>query len=461
MNIFAFPFYPHKDRQVRFTTCGAKSSFALPAPSVRWLPFMLTLPKTGQGLDCVNIWNASDDTLYDYVTPDKFLFEVFSDAANDYVFYYGGIVSGMTLPCGQQFYLEVKGQFSEIFQVADDLSGYLKIDWKHKLPIGRAIYQTGFINRVYLDAILSDPTYKVTEEGDEDGHGVFQPTRSRLDKTFKFDTTPLPEFLIDALAAIPLHNGVTIGLHNDCREVKVSPDWDLPNSAGCTGIARFEFSEEAPLESDFCGNPAPVAKVDLTNYVPKVWLCDGSPDPTPNWVNTSQATCEIVGGKNTGYQLQDQEDQNPNSPTYQQTRTLKTYNVAACPIPQVFSSAAISELVYKNDCPAGFSPIGVTYTLPAGHVMDSTSQTDVDTRAQAYFDANKQAYANANDTCQDNSQTGDEFAGCFYGSDNCWGGFIYTTNGSVRPYNTIAECQQCQGTRGPGPGPICNDIACF
>lgn len=465
MNIFAFPFYNKRNKQVRFTTCAAAASGALIGPKERWLPFMLTLPKTGEGIDCVNIWNV-DDTLFSYVTPDKFQFDLYSDGIVDYIFYYGGKVAGLNLPCGQQFYLEVKGFFSEVFQVVDNLCDYLKIEWKHKLPVGPAIYQTGFVNRLYVDAIIAEPIYKLEEEGDEDGYGVFLPTRSRLEKTFKFDITPLPEFLVDALAAAPLHNSIIIGSHNLCREVKISPDWDKAGSSGCSAVISVEFNEDYPVEADYCGNPAAISAVDLTNYVPKTWLCSGAPNPTPNWVATSAAPfCEVVNGNNTGYLMQEQIDINSNSPSYQQTRTVRTVkDVAACPPPQVFSSQYLSDFVYKNDCPAGSTGSGVPVSLAAGYIMDVTSQADVDARASNYFNSMKQDFANQNGTCVYPPTTGDDFAGCVYGSDGCWGGFVYTTGGGTRVYKDLSECNNCVDTTGIGHGGnqgICTTIACI
>ncbi|MGK6353529.1 DUF5977 domain-containing protein [Parapedobacter sp. DT-150] len=53
----------------------------------------------------------------------------------------------------------------------------------------------------------------------------------------------------------------------------------------------------------------------------------------------------------------------------------------------------------RNNCSAGVNGSSVTYTVPAGKYMSTTSQADADSKAQAEINANGQAYANANGTC--------------------------------------------------------------
>jgi hypothetical protein len=439
MNIFSFPFYESIRQQTRLSRCAKSTAGALIAPASRWLPFMLTLPKTGEGLDCVNIWDAVANEIYSFVLPDAFRFDAFSDKSADYIFYYGTPVTGLNLPCGGQFYLEIKGLFSEVFTVTNDLDQYVKIEWSHKLPIAPAIYQTGFTNKLYLDAIISSPTYPYTEEGENDNYGVFQPTRSRVDKTYKFDSTPLPEFLIDALSAMPLHSSISIDGFNNCRDVKVTPDYETAGTDGCTAVMKIEFSEDRPLEADYCGTPAKLEEIDLSGYTPKTWLCTGGENTGPNWINTETPPyCEKQSGKYqvTGYLIQEQIDDNSASPTYGQTRQLRTKNLDACPIPVPFSSVEIKEIVYANNCgDNGNDSNGVEYRLPAGFIVDETSQKDVDDRAREYFDSNKQEYANDHSNCYE-SRT------CIYEGTGCFSGRMRLQDGS-EVGATAQECLQC------------------
>jgi hypothetical protein len=102
---------------------------------------------------------------------------------------------------------------------------------------------------------------------------------------------------------------------------------------------------------------------------------------------------------NTGVVERRQKDVNPNSPTFGQFRWIAAgVDLVLCPRTGAFQSAQISETVYRSDCGTGVST-GVTYTVPAGHVSDSTSQADVDARARIYFNSTKEAYAAAHATC--------------------------------------------------------------
>jgi hypothetical protein len=58
--------------------------------------------------------------------------------------------------------------------------------------------------------------------------------------------------------------------------------------------------------------------------------CTSPCDPTPDWQNTGSPTCEQGSCGNTGYQLQQQQDMNSCSPTYNQTQVVSIYNPAAC-----------------------------------------------------------------------------------------------------------------------------------
>lgn len=61
--------------------------------------------------------------------------------------------------------------------------------------------------------------------------------------------------------------------------------------------------------------------------------CDGT-NSSANWQNTATPpTCVQGSCGNTGYQLQEQRDMNPCSPTYNQTRQVSIYNPTAC-VPQ-------------------------------------------------------------------------------------------------------------------------------
>jgi hypothetical protein len=387
MNLFTFPFYSSLRQQSRYLGCQQVPR-ALPAPQNRWLPFVLKLPVSGKGLDCIRIFRAHDDSRYKTVASTAFSYDAYSDGQQDYIFYYGGLVAGLTMPCGD-YYLEAQGYYSEVFSVVNDLAPYLRCEWKSD----GGIYQTGFSNLLYLDAMIAEPTYKIDEEGEEDAEGNFVALRTRVEKTLKLDTVLLPEFLVDALAGIALHTTKQIGRYLEANTLKVTPTW---NKKGCAATVEITFLDGAAAVNEGCGTAASFMPIDLSGFVPAA--CDGT---GATWASDAgTARCEQQGGKNTGWLEVQQKDTNPISGTYNQTRWVRLrQDATACPVPlPILRSRKIEDQVYRTNCNpnevAGF----VTFTVPEGQ-FTGTDQAVIDQQALDYFNANKAAYANANATC--------------------------------------------------------------
>jgi hypothetical protein len=355
MNLLVLPFYASTAQQLQHGRCGNVGTGLL-APPDRFLPFVLKRPATGQGLDCVRVFDAHTGQAVRTILPAAFPVSVYTDGAFDYYTYFGNIVAGLNLACGRYF-LEVKSFFSEVFEVRTNLTELLKIEFGNSSDIAGIPYSAGFVQRLYLDAGLAEPTYKHEEDGEDDGDKVFVPLAHRLIKSYKFDTAAIPEFLVDVLSGLAIHNKVTIGGKIDLHDLELSPTWAKDS---CAASASVTFAER-PVLAAACASTLPLAVVDVSGYVAKPWLCGDNDDQDPFWENTGETRCVQAAA--------------------------------------VFLSAAISEEVYRNNCPAGKVAGSVFYRLPAGHVADSTSQVDVDARARLYFDQTKQAYANASAAC--------------------------------------------------------------
>jgi hypothetical protein len=67
--------------------------------------------------------------------------------------------------------------------------------------------------------------------------------------------------------------------------------------------------------------------------------------------------------------------------------------------PASYSNHAVSELVNRNNCGAGYQGGNVTYTVPAAKYTSTISQQDADMQAEIYLLTNEQTYANANGGC--------------------------------------------------------------
>lgn len=355
MNLHALPFYATRAEQLQRGPCRAYAT-QLASPADRFLPFVVKRPATGQGLDCILVYQTATDTVIATVLPAQVAVDVYTDGVNDYYVYFGGLITGLALPC-DSYYLDVKGSFSEVFRVSDNTASLLKIEWRNTTDLAGLPYTAGFLQRLYLDAAIGEPDYKYTEEGEKDGNGEFVPLSRMLVKNWIFDTQLIPEFLLDVIQSLTLHDDVRIGRQQNAVGIKVKVA--ATTADACASTAQVEFSEPVVLAAS-CASPTGWAPVDTTGYAPKPWLC-GTESDAPFWENTGAVRCVTVA--------------------------------------QAFSSAAITEDVPATNCPGGTTAQPVSYTLAAGFYVSPVSQPDADAQARAYFDSTKQAYANANAVC--------------------------------------------------------------
>lgn len=116
--------------------------------------------------------------------------------------------------------------FSEVFTVKEFLpqkSPYYILEWKNSCDIGNVIYQPisldvagheygecDYKNRLYLEGPITRLEYPFVEEGQTDGAQTFHATFKRWQKDRLFLIAKAPEFIVDALTAIRLHDTITL-----------------------------------------------------------------------------------------------------------------------------------------------------------------------------------------------------------------------------------------------------------
>lgn len=102
--------------------------------------------------------------------------------------------------------------YSEVFTWVEDVSKYLKLEYwdNQNLPVfdNHIDYESGYKNTVYLQTQLGKPEYPFEEEiVKRDGYEF--PEKQLSEKRFRF-TFLAPEFLIDALRIVRMHDNVYI-----------------------------------------------------------------------------------------------------------------------------------------------------------------------------------------------------------------------------------------------------------
>jgi hypothetical protein len=286
MNLYAFPFYASIDQQSRKKNgCLAFADSVLYMANNRFLPFVIRKPADNKLIDCINIY-TSDDQFYGRLMGNEISYQYFTSGGFDYIMYFGGVLQ-QTLPCGE-YYLEIQGFYSEVFRVLDSMGGLVKLEWKNKGNVGEVLYQAGFMQRLWLDTTVSEPDYKYDIEGADNEANEFIATSQTVKKMLKVQTDLLPPFLMDALAALRLHDTVTFDSYK-AKEIEFKPGWPA-DASGCLGTASIEFLASDPVATALCNEPLVLVETNTSAYSPKTWLC-GSNDTTPNWQATGASRC--------------------------------------------------------------------------------------------------------------------------------------------------------------------------
>lgn len=144
----------------------------------------------------------------------------------DNIIYFGDALN-VSVPPGDYYSiiktLDETVYYSEVITVKDFIPGkskYIEIEWYNDCDIQDVIFQevnsSLYKNKLYLDdALLTRPEYPFKEEGEEDGAFNFVPTFQKWQKRIQLVIAKCPEFIVDALTAIRMHE--TINVTNSAR----------------------------------------------------------------------------------------------------------------------------------------------------------------------------------------------------------------------------------------------------
>lgn len=284
----------------RFYTSLAESSmlrenckgfrYKLITPGDRLLPFMLRFPTPAvPSLPAhLKIYN-SDTGAVDVIVADNITIEAidyYRFGQWDYLVYKGGPLADVVIPSGfhyaeiemmdgTKFYSEefwvdcdvlgsvITGDFSNDFNddfsnqfleqgLLDGLRKYTKLTWWSPCDIGNLLYQTGYINTLYLEAepIKSDPEY--LEEGSEDGEKNFIPKFVKLTDIVTMQDF-MPEHVVDALSAVIIHPYVYVTTKNTGYVGKARRFQCTSKYIGlCYAVTDVKFQMETTLLKSQC-----------------------------------------------------------------------------------------------------------------------------------------------------------------------------------------------------------------
>jgi hypothetical protein len=222
------------------------------------------------GLESAGIGNAKSDSFS--VIKGESIRVVFyhtqhSGAAPTMYIYYGGVISDIhTVTAGlndhtfvttagydtARLYIDndagANFSMTEVLVMRTYSDKYLSIDFKHSCNLGEIIYEDGFEQILFLETETMEPVFPYTEKGQENGYGQFIPTFQRQEKNYVIRTLLIPQFIVDVLHRLKLHDTIAItDLVGDLWTVKsidVEHEWQFSDKYYATAILTVDVGEE-------------------------------------------------------------------------------------------------------------------------------------------------------------------------------------------------------------------------
>ena len=130
---------------------------------------------------------------------------------------------------------------------------HICIEFSNKCDHASMLYQTGFSQRIFLDANIVKNKPEIEQEGYKDGEGNFIKTFEREQKIFKIEILAY-EFMLDALSLIPSHDNIILHLPND--ESETIKDLSIESEYVTSGVAKviMTFRTRYVIKNNCCSN---------------------------------------------------------------------------------------------------------------------------------------------------------------------------------------------------------------
>jgi hypothetical protein len=162
-----------------------------------------------------------------------------------------------------------------------------------------------------------------------------------------------------------------------------APDWQY------TGNFRYLYCEQNSTFITGREEEQVDANQNSTTYNTKRYINTGASIPDQSalaWQYIDNYMCEEVDGQKTGRQFRQQQNINPCSLEYGNTRwALFSTNSPDCQKPQVYTNTVdLSDYYYSSLCATGYAPLPVYVSMPPGMFTSTISYDDVLIQASNY-----------------------------------------------------------------------------
>lgn len=179
------------------------------------------------------------------------------------------------------------------------MNKYLKFEYWNTCDLGNIYYQGGQHFIFYLDADVGEPIHEEVEEGQENGDGDFIATYRRQMKRYRIRTGLIPDYLIDAIQRMKLHDHIELtfksGEVEQIYNVDVEPEWQFEKYAW-QGTVTLTFDMDESITVGACCD-----NLTVTDAIPEwYWIAtDGSDDTgdghyTTPWKTLAYACTQVT-----------------------------------------------------------------------------------------------------------------------------------------------------------------------
>lgn len=184
------------------------------------------------------------------------------------------------------------------------MNKYLKFEYWNECDLGNIYYQGGQKFMFYLDADVGEPLHEDIEEGQENGDGDFIPTYRRQIKRYRIRTGLIPDFLIDAMQRMKLHDNIELtfktGEIEKIYNVDIETEWQFEKYAW-QGTVTMTFDMDESITVGACCENLVVGEVTPPEPIPDLyWVAENGSDLIGNgsytrpWATLGYATTQAT-----------------------------------------------------------------------------------------------------------------------------------------------------------------------
>ena len=137
---------------------------------------------------------------------------------------------------------------SEILIYTQYACGYVTLSFSNCCNLGNLLYEDDFVQTLWLKSDNIEQAFPYVEKGQENGEGRFIPTFRRQEKTYIIRTDIIPQFLVDVLHRLKMHDVMTyvdqVGDAWNVQSVDVEHEWQFEDKYYATASITLDLGEE-------------------------------------------------------------------------------------------------------------------------------------------------------------------------------------------------------------------------